>query len=121
MNKSMIAIGFALIFSFLASVGFANEMDLNSGSGPMISEKNPAGNEKNMALNGVESADVDNAQPDLPFLLQQNQRACLDGCQMEFESCMKSADSADSKYRCNDNRWRCTRSCDNQWYNRLQL
>ncbi len=121
MNKAIIAICFALIFSLLTSVGAANELNLDSSSSEMISEKNQVGDEKNSALDGVDSAVLKGPNPALPFLLQRGQKACLDSCQVEFNSCMKSANSANSKYRCSDNRWRCTRSCDNEWYHHLHL
>jgi len=115
------AICCTLIFSLLASVGIANELDLNTGPAQINSEKNQVETEKNFALKCVENAGVVDAIPALPFLLQRGQRACLNSCQIEFETCMKSANNADSKYRCGDNRWRCTRNCDNKWYHRLQL
>ena len=121
MNKSMIAICFALIFSLLASVGIANEWRLDSDSSMMNSGKNLVDGDGNGASKSVERAGLVEVNPDLPFLSQHNQKGCLDSCQMKHDTCMQSANSANSKYLCDDNRWRCTRTCDNKWYHRLQL
>ncbi len=117
----MIAFCIALIFSLLASVGIAQDLNLNTDTDQMNSERNQVENEKNCRLNGVERTGLEDTNPDLPYLLRQGQQACLDNCQRTFATCMSSAKSADSTYRCEDNRWRCTRNCDNEWYPKLQL
>ena len=121
MSKIMIAISLAVIFSLPASVGIAADLNLDAASKQMNHDKKQVENEKFHALKGVESADTLNSNPDLPYMLQNGQRVCLDMCQKALDTCMSSAKSADSKYRCDDNRWRCTRSCDNKWYHHLQL
>ena len=121
MNKILTVISLAVIFSLTASVGIAVDLNLNAGSNQMNSEKKQVENEKNNALKGVGSVDMPNTNPDLPYMLQNGQGACLDMCQKTFDTCMSSGKSADDKYRCDDNRWRCTRSCDSKWYHHLQL
>jgi len=121
MNKSMIAFCIALIFSLIASVGIAQDLNLNTDTYKMNSERNQLENEKNCALKGVETAGLQDANPDLPYLLYQNQHNCLKTCESDWEICVSSAKGASSKNQCDELRWRCTRNCDNQWYPKLQL
>lgn len=64
----------------------------------------------------VQKSGLETGNPELPYLLQRGQHACLDKCTQEFNSCMSGAgDSADKKFRCGESRWMCTRGCDNQF------
>ena len=121
MNKSMIVFCIALIFSLLASVGIAQDLNLDTDTYKMNSERNQVENEKNCRLKSVERTGFVDANPDLPYLLQQSQHACLKTCQKDWDICVSSAKGATSLNVCDEYRWRCTLSCSNQWYPKLQL
>lgn len=121
MNKSMIAFCITLLFSLIASVAIAQDLNLNTDTYKMNFERNQVENEKNCALKGVERAGFVDANPDLPYLLHQDQYNCLKACQSDWEICRSSAKGASSINNCDEHRWRCTNSCNNQWYPKLQL
>ena len=106
------AFSIALIFSLLASVGIAQDLNLNTDTYKMNSERNQV---------EVERAGFVDANPDLPYLLHQSQHACLKTCQKDWDICVNKAKDATHLNDCDEYRWRCTLSCSNQWYPKLQL
>ena len=69
----MIAFCITLLFSLIASVAIAQDLNLNTDTYKMNFERNQVENEKNCALKGVERAGFVDANPDLPYLLHQDQ------------------------------------------------
>jgi hypothetical protein len=64
----------------------------------------------------------ENGSPGLPYLIQANQKACLDKCSQAYDSCMSgTGDSGDAKFRCEDKRRTCTLGCNNEWYPKHNL
>jgi len=117
----MIVFCITLIFSLVASVGIAQDLNLNTDTYKMNSERNQVENEKNCALKGVETAGLEDANPDLPYLLYQH-HSCLKTCDDIHATCLRSAtDGGTSKNNCDEIHWRCTLSCAAQWDLKLQL
>ena len=53
----------------------------------------------------------------VPFLLQNDHKACIDQCSEKHTSCIKGVGNNPSAINnCDEHRWRCTLSCDNKFY-----
>ncbi len=119
MKKRAILFYAFLIFFLMAGAVQAGGPDVNPAA------QNPAAAEieqgKPCAMSSIKSASWENVDPELPYLLQQDLKSCLDKCTQEFNSCMNGAGDSDSaQFRCGEKRWMCTRSCDNQWESKLE-
>ena len=53
----------------------------------------------------------------VPFLLQHEYKGCIDQCSENHTSCIKGAgENSTDINNCDEQRWRCTLSCDNKFY-----
>jgi len=122
MKKSMLIFYSLLLFSLTTNIGNAGELSSSSD----ISNKAVV-MDQGTSVEICDKAQLKNAAlekntPELPYLLQSDQQACLDKCTQEYDSCVSGAgDSADSQFRCGEKRWMCTRSCDNAFAPQLEL
>ncbi len=113
----------SLVILFLTT-GLANAGETTKPSVPLnpVTDLNPSSPGKpclkgNMEIVGWEGSDFQ-----LPYILQQTQKACLDKCTQEFDSCMSGAgENPSAQFRCGEKKWMCTRSCDNQFAPQLEL
>lgn len=113
MKKAMLIFCSIMIMTMVSSLGFTE--DLN----PAKDISNEAVS-KEMGITGkdcgkvqLDRAALKNVHPELPFLLQGDQKECLDKCSQEFDACMSGVgDSADAEFRCGEKRWACTLNCD---------
>jgi hypothetical protein len=115
--KRLILIFFVtMICSLFAGQGIANEASNAMDADNQVIQQNGSTNKAECKNGTLQNNSFETANPELPYLLQRNQQACLDKCTQEFNSCMSGAgDSADQKFRCGESRWMCTRGCDNQF------
>jgi len=69
----------------------------------------------------VTPAAFDARDPRFSFLLT-DQYECLNRCQAEYDSCVSGAgDDASKRFMCGENRFACTRSCDNANYSVMEF
>ena len=119
-------ITFALCFMFVffMTIGFAGAEGValnNSASSEWTSIDKQASKKLCDQENFLKVA-YETGNPNLPYLLQANQKACLDKCSQAFDSCMSGAgDSPDAKFRCEDKRRICALRCDNEWYSKVNF
>jgi len=122
MKKSLYFL--CILFTLLFTVDFAGAEGMTSNNpsssastsidNPVIQKLCEQGNFKKIAY---KMYDLDS-----PYLLQANQKACLDKCSQEFDSCMSGAsDSGDAKFRCEDRLRMCALGCNNEWYPKLKF
>ena len=53
----------------------------------------------------------------VPFLFQHDQKACIDQCSVKHTSCVSGAgNNFTAINNCDEQRWRCTLSCDHKYY-----
>jgi len=53
----------------------------------------------------------------VPFMLQFDQKACIDKCSQDHTTCISGAGkNATAVNNCDEKRWRCTLSCDHKYY-----
>jgi hypothetical protein len=115
--KQMLLIFFVtMVCSLIAGQGFAKETTGALVADSQINLANDSVHKAECTDKKIQISSFETANPELPYLLQKNQQACLDRCTEEFNSCISGAgDSADKKFRCGESRWMCTRGCDNQF------
>jgi hypothetical protein len=116
MKRLILTIVVTMIFSLIAGQGIAKEATDTIDAGSQINLLNSSTPKAECDNVKLQNSAFETAKPELPYLLQRGQMACLDKCTQEFNSCMSGAgDSADKKFRCGESRWMCTRGCDNQF------
>ncbi|MCH7623049.1 MAG: hypothetical protein IIB46_03105 [Nitrospinae bacterium] len=53
----------------------------------------------------------------VPFMLQQDHKVCIDQCSDKHTSCISgTGNNPTAINNCDEQRWRCTLSCDNKYY-----
>ncbi len=121
MKKSKLILGVFLTFILASGLAFAGE----AISDPKIIQNysiKVSGHDTPCEKAMIKRIAYQSLNPDLPFLLQVNQQACLDQCSQAYDSCMNGAgDNASAKFRCGEKRRMCTLGCDNKWYSKMQF
>ena len=121
MQKPIISL--YVIFAFFFTASFAGAEGITSNTS-VPDTSTTVNNESKTKCDQLDFINVYNetGHPDLPYLLQANQKACLDKCSQAFDTCMNGAgNSPDGKFRCEDKRRMCTLGCNNEWYPKLNL
>lgn len=115
--KRLILIFCATLICFsVAGPGFAKDLTQTINVDSQTSLLGKGTSETTCENVKVQNSAFETTNPELPYLLQRDQQACLDKCTEEFNSCMNgSGNSADKKFRCGESRWMCTRGCDNRF------
>ena len=106
MKKSLLVFYTLLLFSLAATNGIAGELiSSNDVSNKAVSmTEGTSGKICDKAQ--LENAGLQGGDPELPYLLQADQKVCLDKCTQEYESCVSGAgNSPDANFRCGEKRW----------------
>lgn len=120
MKKSIFFL--CVIFAFFWVVGVAGAEGINKISYDKTTIINHQKSKQLCDQNNFMKVANESGNTDLPYFLQADQKACLDNCSQEYDSCMSEAgDSATAKFRCQDKRRICSLGCDNQWYQKLRF
>jgi len=110
-----------LIFSLTSGVTGAEET-LQTKVSPIEGSSLDQQERKNLSeKTDFSKIDFEAGNPELPFLLQVNHKACMDQCSQAYDSCMSGAGSSSAKFRCSDQRTMCTLGCNNEWYPKYQF
>ena len=121
MKKPIISLygifAFFLAFSLTGAEGITSDIS-DSGTSIIVDKES----KKLCAQLDSTKVSYEAGNLDLPYLLQADQKACLDKCSQAFDTCMSGAgNSADAKFRCEDKRRTCTLACNNEWHPKLNL
>ncbi len=113
MDKKIFIAFILLTFGLFVTVVYAE--DIASPSDPIIGNaKTDVAAEPETYLIEISNRDFDS---NLPFVLQQDHKACIDKCSRSHTGCINKVGNDPSAINnCDEQRWRCTLSCDNQFY-----
>ena len=112
MDKKIFIAFILLIFGLFVNVVYAE--DIPSGSDQIVGNVNTAAAEAETYLIEISNRDFDS---NLPFVLQQDHKACIDKCSRSHTGCIsKVGNNPSAINNCDEQRWRCTLSCDDQFY-----
>ncbi len=120
MKKWVFVFCFMLVFSLISGIAGAGEISQTKTS---AIEDTLEQQKRNNFSEQTDFSKVDfkSGNPELPFLLQVNHKACMDQCSQAYDSCMSGSDSSSAKFRCADQRTMCTLGCNNEWYPKYQF
>ena len=113
MKKLLFTVFILFIFGLLVNVVYAEDIASTSNQTVGIT------NIDNSAEPGTNLIQISNRDlnPNLPFVLQQDHKACIDKCSQGHTSCMQRVGGNPSAVNnCDEKRWRCTLSCDDKYY-----
>ncbi len=113
MKKILFTVFILSILGLLVNVVYAE--DSASPSNPTVG----IANHDNSAEAGTHVIQISNRNlnSDLPFVVQQDHKACIDKCSRAHSSCMnKVGGNPSAVNNCDEHRWRCTLSCDDKYY-----
>ncbi len=113
MKKILFTVFILSIFGLLVNVVYAEDSAFSSN--PTVG----TANNDNSAEAGTNLIQISNRNlnSDLPFVVQQNHKACIDKCSRAHSSCMNRVGGSPSAVNnCDEQRWRCTLSCDDKYY-----
>jgi len=112
MDKKIFIAFILLIFGLFVNVVYAE--DIPSRSDQIVGNVNTAAAESETYLIEISNRDFDS---NLPFVLQQDHKACIDKCSRSHTGCIsKVGNDPTAINNCDEQRWRCTLSCDAQFY-----
>jgi len=118
MKKILFTVFILSIFGLLVNVVYAED------SAPPSNQTVGIANNDNSAEAGTNLIKISNRDfnPDLPFVVQQDHRACIDKCSQSHSSCMNKVGGNPSAINnCDEQRWRCTLSCDDKYYRSIPI
>jgi len=113
MKKILFTIFILIIFGLLVNVVYAENSASSSSQTVGIA------NNDNSAEAGTNVIKISNRNlnSNLPFVVQQEHKACIDKCSRAHSSCMnKVGGNPTAVNSCDEHRWRCTLSCDDKYY-----
>jgi len=113
MKKILFTVFILSIFGLLVNVVYAEDSAFPSNQTVGIA------NNDNSAEAGTNVIKISNRNlsSNLPFVLQQKYKVCIDKCSRAHSSCMNKVGGNPSAINnCDEQRWRCTLSCDDKYY-----
>ncbi len=113
MKKILFTVFILSIFGLLVNVVYAEDSAFPSNPTVGIA------NNDNSAEAGTNVIQISNRNlnSNLPFVVQQDHKACIDKCSRAHSSCMnKVGGNPSAVNNCDEHRWRCTLSCDDKYY-----
>ena len=113
MKKILFTVFILIIFGLLVNVVYAENSASSSSQTVGIA------NNDNSAEAGTNVIKISNRNlnSNLPFVVQQDHKACIDKCSRAHSSCMNKVGGNPSAINnCDEQRWRCTLSCDDKYY-----
>jgi len=113
MKKILFTVFILIIFGLLVNVVYAENSASSSSQTVGIA------NHDNSAEAGTNVIKISNRNlnSNLPFVVQQDHKACIDKCSRAHSSCMnKVGGNPTAVNNCDEHRWRCTLSCDDKYY-----
>ena len=113
MKKILFTVFVLSIFGLLVNVVYAED------SASPFNQAVGIANNDNSAEAGTKVIKISNRNlnSNLPFVVQQDHKVCIDRCSRAHSSCMnKVGGNPSSINNCDEHRWRCTLSCDDEYY-----